>query len=328
MTETVATIPPKLSIVVISYNTRELTLACLGSVFEQTTTPFELIVVDNASSDGSAEAIRQAFPKAEYPQLTLIAEATNHGFGPAHAVAVPRASAPWLLLLNPDTVVLDGALDKLLAFAGRTPDAGIWGGRTVFADGSLNPASCWNRMTFWSVFCQVTGLTRFLKGSELFNPEAMGGWPRDTERDVDIVSGCLFLIRRSDWDDLGGFDPAFFMYGEEADLCLRARAGGLQPRVTPDAVIVHLGGASEKVRSDKMVRLLRAKTELIKRHFHPMTRDLGRLLFRLWPLARKTGFRLAGVLFQSPGFKEKAETWGEVWARRQEWQNGFSPPRD
>ncbi|MDE3120769.1 MAG: glycosyltransferase family 2 protein, partial [Paracoccaceae bacterium] len=120
-------IPPQLSIIVVSYNTRDMTLACLASVFAQTRTPFEVIVVDNASTDGSAEAIGAAFP-----QVRLMAETTNHGFAAAHRLAVPVARAPWLLLLNPDTVVLNGALDKLLAFAERTPDAGIWGGRTLF----------------------------------------------------------------------------------------------------------------------------------------------------------------------------------------------------
>ncbi len=311
---------PTLSIIIISYNTRQMTLECLASVYAETKTPFEIIVVDNASSDGSAEAIAE-----HYPDVHLIAENTNHGFAPAHDIALPHATAPWLLLLNPDTVVTNGALDTLLAFAQVNPEAGIWGGRTLFADGTLNPSSCWGRMTLWSTFARITGLNRVFRSSELFNPETYGTWLRDTVREVDIVVGCLFLMRRADWDALGGFDPAFFMYGEEADLCLRARKRGFRPMVTPEAEIVHYAGASETVRADKMVRLMRAKTELIKRHFRPGTRTLGRTLFALWPLSRYVATSAGAAVLRRPSLQEKARNWGRIWARRDEWKDGFSP---
>ena len=193
---------PDFSVIIVSYNTRDMTLDCLASVYAQTTGAFEVVVVDNASSDGSAEAIGAAFP-----QVKLIAETVNHGFAAAHHVAVPHCRAPWLVLLNPDTVVLDGALDRLMAFRRQRPEAGIWGGRTVFADGRLNPASCWRRQTPWSLLCRASGLAVIFRTSEVFNPESYGGWPRDSVREVDIVTGCLFLIGRESWDRLGGFDP-------------------------------------------------------------------------------------------------------------------------
>ena len=309
---------PDLSIIVISYNTREMTLACLASVYAETTTPFELIVVDNASDDGSAEAIAEAFPDA-----TLIAETTNHGFAAAHDVALPRASAPWVLLLNPDTVVLDGAIDALMAFAKDTPDAGIWGGRTLFGDRSLNPASCWGKPTLFSLISRLFFLSNLFPASELLNSEEIGRWPRDTPRDVDIVQGSFFLMRRADWDDLGGFDPDFTMYGEEVDLCLRAKARGFQPRMTPNATIIHHGGGSETVRADKMVRLMRARIEVIKRHIPRSTRALARLAQMLWPLSRALAWHVI-ALSGRKGAREKAQTWMEIWARRSEWKNGYS----
>ena len=309
---------PVLSIIVISYNTREMTLACLASVQIETRTPFELIVVDNASTDGSAEAIADQFP-----DVRLLAESTNHGFAPAHDLAVPLARGRWILLLNPDTVVLNGALDKLLAFAEVRPEAGIWGGRTVYGDGSLNPSSCWGRMTPWSTFCRMTGLSGLMPRSEFFNSEAMGDWPRDSVREVDIVTGCLFLMRRVDWEAMGGFDPVFFMYGEEADLCLRARAVGYRPAVTPDATIVHYGAASEKVRADKMVRLLRAKISLIDRHFPRGTRTVGRWMLQAWPLSRALAFRVAAALGGRDDLRETADNWRKIWSRRDEWRNGL-----
>jgi GT2 family glycosyltransferase len=307
-----------LSVVIISFNTCEMTLACLASVFEQTQTPFEVIVVDNASTDGSAKAIAEMFP-----QVRLLAETRNHGFAPAHDIAVPLTSGEWLLLLNPDTIVLEGALDKLLAFAQQRPSAGIWGGRTVFADKSLNPASCWNRMTLWSTICRTMGLSGLFPRSMVFNSEAIGGWLRDSEREVDVVTGCLFLIQRATWDRLGGFERTFTMYGEEVDLCLRARKIGVRPRITPDATIVHYGAASDTVRPDKMVRLMRAKVELIKRHFSPHTRLIGRHVFRLWPLSRYIALRVLAVLPWGSDKRSKATAWSEIWNRRKEWQDGF-----
>ena len=311
---------PDFSVIVISYNTREMTLACLASVYAQTTGDFEVVVVDNASSDGSAEAIR-----AQFPQVRLIAESVNHGFAAAHHVAVPHCRAPWLLLLNPDTVVLDGALDRLMAFRRARPWAGIWGGRTVFADGSLNPASCWRRQTLWSLFCRASGLAVVFRGSDLFSPEAYPGWPRDTVREVDIVTGCLFLIGRETWDRLGGFDPVFVMYGEEADLCLRARAIGLRPAITPEATIIHYGGASETVRTDKLVRLLRAKAELVKRHFAPGTRGAGLALLAAWPASRLLALSVLSALTDGTRFRDSAAAWRAVWQRRAEWRHGFCP---
>lgn len=313
---------PRISIIVVSYNTREMTLDCLRSVVSETRTPYEIIVVDNASGDGSADAIM-----AEFPHITVLAETENHGFAGANNLAAERAGGDYLLLLNPDTVILDGAIDRLFEFAQRHPRARIWGGRTLFGDRSLNPASCWRRPDLWNVFCRTAGLTGIFRKSEVFNSEAYGGWDRSTERQVDIVSGCFFLISRADWERLGGLDLDFFMYGEEADLCLRAeRELDASPRVTPDATIIHYGGASEKVRADKMVRLLSAKAELIKRHLPGWQRRMAGFLFRLWPLTRWSAHRLLGAT----GLRKRPEdiaTWGEIWKRRDEWRNGLGPHR-
>ena len=228
--------------------------------------------------------------------MILLAETANHGFAGANNLAARRARGEYLLLLNPDTLVLDGAVDRLLAFARANPEAGIWGGRTLYGDRSLNPASCWGRMTLWNLFCRASGLTGVFPRSELFNSEAYGGWDRGTEREVDIVTGCFLMIRRETWEALGGFDPAFFMYGEEADLCLRARALGAAPRVTPEAEIVHYGGAADTVRADKMVRLLSGKISLIDRHFPAWQRPLARGLFQAWPLSRMIATRALGAV--------------------------------
>ncbi len=220
-------------------------------------------------------------------------------------------------------MVLDHAVDRLVAFAGRTPEAGIWGGRTLNGDGTLNPGSVFGRVTLWSLFCRSSGLALVFRGSAFLNPEAYGDWQRDHERDVDIVQGSFFLIRRDFWNALGGFDPEFFMYGEEADLCLRARARGARPRMTPEAQIVHYGGASDTVRADKMVKLLAGKMGLINRHFPTWQKPLGRALYTVYPLTRMIATRTLGAVTGSDSWRQSAAMWTEVWMRRQDWQQGY-----
>lgn len=311
---------PVVSIIVVSYNTREMTLECLRSVAAQTTVPYELIVVDNASSDGSAEAIAAAFP-----EIRLIASRENHGFAKANNLAALEARAPYLLLLNPDTVTLDHAIDRLMAFAERTPQAGIWGGRTLYSDMSLNAGSCNALPSFWSALCRTTGLAVAFKDSPLFNPEDYGGWDRSTEREVGYVCGCFFLIGRDFWNSLGGFDLTFVMYGEEADLCARARAHGARPRITPEAAIVHYVGASTKRRSNKDMLILKAKITLAQRHLPRWQQGPTVFLLRMWPLTRKLGGQIAARVTGKAGPAETARRWAAVWDSRGSWQHGFPP---
>jgi hypothetical protein len=315
--------PPTLSILIVSYNTRAMTLACLDSIAAGAElTAHEIIVVDNASSDGSAEAI------ASHPAAPrLIASVENLGFARANAEAARWARGELLLLLNPDTVVLKGAIDRLVDFARLRPKAQIWGGRTLFADGRLNPASAWGRMTLWRLFCRASGLTGIFPGSRLFDGEAIGGWQRDSEREVDIVSGAFLMLPSALWDRLGGFDPLFFMYGEEADLSLRARRLGARPRVTPEATIIHHGGASERTREGKMVRLLAAKATLIRRHFPRWARLPGLALHAAWPLSRAAALGVAGWVGSNAEHREAARVWWTIWRRRAEWIGGYEPAR-
>ena len=306
--------PIDLSIIVVNYNTRDLTAACLQSVYAQTEGyTFELIVVDNDSNDGSATAIRERFPEAR-----LIEPKANLGFARANNLAAAQARGQRLLLLNSDTVVLDGAIQKLLAFADVQAEAGIFGGRTVFADGTLNPTSCWARPTLWSNLCAALGLTALGANTSWLNPEAIGGWARNDTRCVDIISGCFLMIDRDLWQRLDGFDPRFFMYGEDADMCLRARAIGARARICPEAQIIHYGGASETVQSDKLVRLFTARSQLMHRHWRAGAWRLGIALHQARALTRAAAYAAAGALGK-PSARQKAMTWWGVWCRRGEW---------
>jgi len=314
---------PVVSILVISYNTRDMTLDCLRSVVAETTVPHELVVLDNASPDGSAAAIAMAFP-ADTPGFRLIASPENLGFARGNNVAAREAKGDYILLLNPDTLVLDHAIDRLVAFAEARPEAGIWGGRTLNGDGTLNPGSVFGRVTLWSLFCRSSGLALIFRGSAFFNPEEMGAWDRGDERAVDVVQGSFFLIRRDLWERLGGFDATFVMYGEEQDLCLRARAAGARPRMTPEATIVHFHGASSR-RAAREIMTLKARATMIRRHFPAWQRPLGLFLLGAWPWSRMVSGDLVARLSGRAHFAEAGRMWGDVWRARGEWREGYPP---
>ncbi|MFM9939584.1 MAG: glycosyltransferase family 2 protein [Hyphomicrobiaceae bacterium] len=311
--------PPTLSILIVSYNTRAMTVACLDSIASEAQhVSYELIVIDNASTDGSPQAVA-----AHASKPTLIPLTQNIGFARANNVAARAARGEYILLLNPDTEIRHGAIDKLVGFARRRRQSRIWGGRTIFADGRLNPASAWARQTPWRLFCRAAGLTGLAPKTSVFNGEAYGGWQRDGERNVDIVSGCFLLIEHELWRELGGFDPLYFMYGEDADLCLRAKTRGAKPRTTDLATIVHHGGASEPARADKMVRLLTAKATLIQRHFQAPLVPLGLALQAAWPLSRAIAYGLAAIVLPTSQQAATAREWAEIWRRRDEWYAGY-----
>ncbi len=308
---------PKVTIIIVSYNTRELTEASLRCVREHVKgISYELFIVDNASSDGSVEAIREAASLTPGTRLWELKE--NIGFAAANNLAAKEARGEYILLLNPDTLLLDDAVSALVQFAEAHPQAGIWGGRTLYEDRSLNPSSCWRRMTLWGLFCGALGLRSMFRRSAIFNTEGYGGWMRDEARHVDIVTGCLLMISRALWNEIGGFDAAFFMYGEDADLCMKARARGYRPMITPAATIIHYGGRSERSRPDKIISLLRARQMLIRRYWSPVAAPIGLFLLRVSILSRRIAHGLFGSRKNESG-DERLGKWTSVWRRRGEW---------
>lgn len=307
----------ELTVIIVSYNTRELTLKALETLYATTlNTRFHTVVFDNDSQDGSAEAIAEAFPQVE-----LIASKENLGFAKANNLVAAQAKSEWLLLLNPDTECHEGAVDNLLAFAKDNPQAGITGGRTVFPDGSLNAASCWMQITPWSAFCKATGLSGAFPDSPLFNREGIGGWKRDSVREVDIVVGCFFMIPRALWDQLEGFNLKYFMYGEEADLCLRAGALGYRPMITPDAQIMHLVGAASKQQSRRYVLSAKGRITLMQDHWPAWQVPFGLASLAFWAGSRAFAI---GLIAKLTGRKTAAaQKWAEVWAARRDWLKGY-----
>jgi GT2 family glycosyltransferase len=306
----------EVTVIIVSYNTRELTLAAVRTLLANSPgLAMRVVVFDNASSDGSAEAVAHAFPQVE-----VIANPENIGFAAANNLIAAEATTPYICLLNPDTETHPGAINALLAFAKAHPEAGIVGGRTVFRDGSLNPASCWRKITPWTLVTSILGLPRLFPHSNLFNPEAMGGWKRDSVREVDIVVGCLMMVPTPVWKQLGGFDERFFMYGEDADLSLRARKLGYRPMITPDATIMHIVGASTKRHADKVCTVMQAKATLLRRHWSKALVPLGLALLWLWAAMRGLG----GLVHPVPAERDRLR---QIWRSRATWLAGFPGAR-
>ncbi|CAN5275634.1 N/A [soil metagenome] len=297
------------SVVVVNFNTRDKTIECLYSVMNQGLgDDLELILVDNGSTDGSAEAIRLAFPA-----MTVIEAGENLGFARGVNLGARHASKHFVLLLNPDTVVLPGAIEAMLDFADAHPQYRMYGGRTLRPDGSVDPSSCWGAPTLWSLTSYALGLSTAFSGSRVFDPESLGSWKRDSVREVPVITGCLLLMSRSDWDALGGMDETFFLYGEDAEFSLRARREGLRPVIVPSATIVHEVGGSTASAGTKMCMVMAGKATYLQKSWPASSARLGVSLLQFGALLRGTAERAA----------RRAPSWGIVWDRRRDWRGGY-----
>jgi GT2 family glycosyltransferase len=273
----------------------------------------QVIVVDNGSTDGSVDMICSRFPDVE-----LIDARENLGFARGVNLAATRANAEFLLLLNPDTVVLDRALERLVSFARSHPGHGLYGGRTVKRDGSLERSSCWGLPTVWSMTCFSLCLTTLFPYSRWLNLEAIPDWNRDTDREVGIVTGCLLLIPQDVWRELGGFDQRYFMYGEDADLAYRARRLGYRPIICSDACIIHDVGKASATRTDKLLLLFQGRATLLRDHFSGWRQRLV-----LAELLVGVGLRALFARVGASSRRPEVQGWSMVWAKRRTWLKGY-----
>lgn len=228
------------SVIVVSYNTRALTLQCLRSIYAETRqSSLEVLVIDNASADGSAQAIAR-----EYPQVTLIANGANRGFAAANNQGLKLARGRYVLLLNPDTIVLERAIDRTLAFADQHPECAVVGCQ-VLENLDTVQRTCFAFQTPLNLFLAFSGLGRLFPRCRWLARPQMSWWARDSVREVDVVSGMFMLVRSSAIRQVGLMDEDYFVYGEEADWCYRFRRAGWRCCFAPVAQIVHLDGGNK-----------------------------------------------------------------------------------
>lgn len=306
-----------LDIILVSYNTAEYTKRAIESVYEEThDTTFKIIMVDNDSKDNSVELISKTFPKVE-----IIQTGENLGFAGGVNIGAKASDSQYILLLNPDTVILDRAIDKLMHFANEKQHSGIWGGVTLNNDLSLNPNNARARLSFKTLLFSALGLSKTFKNSCYFNHDNYGCWDRKSEKEVDVITGCFFLTPRQLWEELKGLDETFFMYAEEADYCIRAIKKGYQPSVTPDARIIHHGGVSETNLSGKMLKLLKGKAELINKHAKNWEKPIHKGLLLLHVFNKTMAFNLFSLIKKNK--IPVRDEWRLVLKQRNEWLRGY-----
>ncbi len=268
---------PDVSVVVVSWNTRDLTLACLSAIdadAAESGVPIEIVLVDNASLDGTAEAVRE-----DWPLVTVVETPRNVGFAAGANLGIGRTSGGVVLLLNPDAVVPAGALVALLRFFESAPRAGVVGCKMVGPDGA-DQFSCGRFLSPFNQFAETIGLglapslRRSYSAAELA-AEAV---------DVDWVVGASMAIRRETLADVGDLDERFFMYSEDEDFCLRARRAGWTVHLLSSIRVVHVGGAAAAQALDAMRAAARASQYAFVRKHEGLARAV---MFRaLMALAR------------------------------------------
>jgi len=308
-----------LTIVVVNYGTPYFTLSAISSAMqhlkETDLQEVKFLVVDNASPDESS-SILEEYCKL-YVHLDFFALDENLGFAGAHNYLNDYYDSKYILMLNPDTLMVNNAIDEVLRSAQNNPDNGIWGGVTYFGDGALNPGHAFRDISLWTLFCRSFYLAPMFKGNALLDPEFYPDWDRSTDKTVDVVQGSFLLIDSELWFRLKGFDLDFFMYGEEADLCFRAREIGARPLVSSNAKLIHFGGVSETVRSDKIVRLFSARCMFLKKNFKGFYLFFSLFLHSMWPLTRCLVFGI-GSLFRKQ-HRDAFSSWCNVVQRWKEW---------
>ncbi|HID63003.1 MAG TPA: glycosyltransferase family 2 protein [Anaerolineae bacterium] len=220
-----------LSVIIVSWNTRDLLRDCLRSLQAHKPNPAEVIVIDNASSDGSPDMVAR-----EFPDVRLIRNTKNVGFARANNQGIKVSHGQYIALLNSDIRTTAGALKTLVAFMAETPAAGACGPCLLQPDGHPQPYAFGKDPTL--LYLLHRGLQQVLFRRYLHD------WATDAVQEVDWISGACLMVRREVIDQVGLLDEHFFMYFEDNDWCLRIRKAGWKVYYNPHAEIIHLGGQS------------------------------------------------------------------------------------
>lgn len=239
---------PDASVVIVSFNTSDILRACLASLEQaKGMRAIEVIVVDNASHDGSANMVA-----AEFPGVSLIRSAINLGFAAGNNAAFERARGRHVILLNPDTLLDRDALERAIAHMDGDPSVGMAGGRLLNRGGTEEPAAR-QFPSLLNDFLALSGLAARFPHSRLFGRFDRTWAPVEQAADVDWVPGAFAIVRREVLAQVGHFDERFFLYYEEVDLCRRIKAAGWRIRYWPDIVVHHWGGESSKTLTDHTI---------------------------------------------------------------------------
>lgn len=280
------------SFVIVSWNAREYLRQCLASITpEACRFPFEVIVVDNASQDGSAEMVAR-----EFPRVTLLQPGQNLGFAKGNNLGMSAARGRFLCLINSDVKLLPGCVTRLVEYCDSQAGIGMIAPRILGSDGRLQ-RSVRGFPTLGNMFCRALALDTLFPRTGLFCGYEMTHWDHGRTADVEILSGCFWMVGRAALAQVGGLDENFFMYAEDTDWCLRFHSAGLRLVYLPEVAAIHYGGASS---SNSPVRFFierhRADVQCWRKHHSPLSTAVFTGIMTMHLLLRCSGFALACLL--------------------------------
>jgi GT2 family glycosyltransferase len=309
----------KLSIVIICWNNLNVIKDCLRSIYDGTQmTKFEVLVTDNGSTDSSVQYIRE-----NYPAVRVIENGANLGFAKGNNCGIRQTTGEYVLILNPDTIIHDGSLDRWIAFADRHPNVGALGCRVQNPDGSyqISARPFPTIARYWIAALYLRFLGRI---SDAFASDQYPRWKGDTERPVDWQSGCCLMVRGDLLRRLGGFDERFFYHFEEVDLCKRIWDSGFSVRFTPESSITHLGW---QVPGRLPIRFEIEKLRNRYRYFYKHYGENGcrrcRTATLAWFRLRQLGYRLLCLFTPSESLRKRLEMYRVV----MRWNRLLAPVR-
>jgi GT2 family glycosyltransferase len=238
---------PDLSVIIVNYNTRQLLADCLDSLLaaDAPAEGLEIIVVDNASTDGSTEMVQ-----ADYPAVRLVANQENHGFATANNQGTAVAHGRYLLFLNSDTRLESRALVEPLAYLEAHPQVGAITVRLLYPTGERDPDNHRGFPTPWNALCHFSGLSRLFPNSPRFNGYFQGFADFEQTHTVPVIAGSFMMMPRALFDELGGWDETYFFYGEDIDFCYRINQAGYEIVYYPHVTVLHYKGASSGLRRE------------------------------------------------------------------------------
>jgi len=253
-----------LSIIIVSYNTRELTEQTLNSIYRHKhNLDYEVIVVDNGSTDGSIDMITK-----EFPQVILIQNKENLGFSKANNVGIKRSRGKYILLLNSDTIIMEDTLKTMFEFMENNPTVGVSGCKVVLPDGRLDKACKRGFPTPQNALYNALKLDKLFPHSKRFGQYNLTYLDEDETYEVDCLVGAFMMVRRDTIEQVGFLDEDFFMYGEDIDWCYRIKRAGWKVVYYPNTKIIHYKGGSSKKKNAKLIyEFHRAMYLFYKKHY-------------------------------------------------------------
>jgi GT2 family glycosyltransferase len=278
-----------ISIVIVTWNCKRFLQECLDSLVDyRRDQQTEIIIVDNASADGTPELVRDS-----YPEVTLIQSNENLGFTKGNNVGIRRASGEYVLLINPDVNVLHGCIDKMLAYMQQNPRIGLLGPRMLGADGKSD-RSYMGAPTLWNLFCRALALDALFPKSKLFGGFLMFYFDRNQIAEVDILNGWFWMTRREALDQVGLLDENLFMYGDDLDWSKRFRDAGWKVVYFPEAEAVHYGGGTTARAPIRFsVEMQKANFQYWQKNYGKTSQFMYRSIIALHQLIRLIGYSLS-----------------------------------